>query len=249
MTRYEELEAELYHKGHGARMESRNVGSNTKLIRLGDLVALRLHRTNILVWYPDGRMTLSHGGWPTSLTSRRMNDWLGPHNRVSLGKYRSSVHVRFVDNRVSSYEPRWLEGWVPFENGMALDAETGELALHPMDVPVTFDEDAQRLVNRAHGLTPLINEIRQKTREETLTREDINYALKMKEEWKVGQERLASIIRRLETAVNWEIEALEEALLKGIAAHAEKYQSQRERRIELPGQQRATTLVAPVVRH
>ena len=62
----------------GAR-DSRKVGNNTYLKKLGDgSIALRLHATDILTFFPDGHTVAKTGGWKTATTKARLNEWL-PH--------------------------------------------------------------------------------------------------------------------------------------------------------------------------
>jgi hypothetical protein len=79
----------------GRCRESRKVGNNTYLHRrpqypnhtddhkADDAVALRLHNTDVLTWYSDGRIELNNGGYPTRTTHDRMNQYLPPGYRVS----------------------------------------------------------------------------------------------------------------------------------------------------------------------
>ena len=62
------------------RKESRPYasGHHTRLVRIDpDRIALRLHRTDVLTWYHDGRITYDSGGWRTATTKARMAEY-GP---------------------------------------------------------------------------------------------------------------------------------------------------------------------------
>lgn len=58
----------------------KTVGNNTQLHRdstePGEPVSLRLHITDIITWYPDGRIVLNSGRWRTMTTKARINAWL-----------------------------------------------------------------------------------------------------------------------------------------------------------------------------
>lgn len=57
---------------------SRKVGNNTYLEQdvIGECIHLRLHRTRILSWYADGRITVQTNGWQTKTTKDRLNSFL-----------------------------------------------------------------------------------------------------------------------------------------------------------------------------
>lgn len=55
--------------------DSRKIGNNTYLQRRSpNSIAVRLHETDILTFYP-GRTVYNSGGWRTSTTKARMNEW------------------------------------------------------------------------------------------------------------------------------------------------------------------------------
>ena len=51
-------------------------GNNTRIIQIGENIAIRLHETNIVTFAPDGTIALNSGGWRTVTTKERMNDAL-----------------------------------------------------------------------------------------------------------------------------------------------------------------------------
>jgi len=75
MATYEELDNQL----QGRNFNSRKVGNNTYLIRHENIIALRLHNTDVVTAYPDGRMMLNSGGWMTPTTKNRMNSIIYPY--------------------------------------------------------------------------------------------------------------------------------------------------------------------------
>lgn len=63
----------------------RKVANNTRLeARPGSGVALRLHQTDVVTFYPDF-VTLNSGGWHTATTKDRINEW--SPTRVSQRKF------------------------------------------------------------------------------------------------------------------------------------------------------------------
>lgn len=58
------------------RMEDgKPIDRNTRLFQRADHVAVRLHNTDIILFYPDGRVTLNTGGWKTVTTKDRINNF------------------------------------------------------------------------------------------------------------------------------------------------------------------------------
>lgn len=56
---------------------SRKVGNNTYLLKQANgSIALRLHATHILTFYPSGITVANSGGWKTVTTKARLNEWL-----------------------------------------------------------------------------------------------------------------------------------------------------------------------------
>ena len=51
------------------------LANNTRLVRDGDGLAIRLHDTNVVTFNPDGSVTLDSGGWRTVTTKARMNEY------------------------------------------------------------------------------------------------------------------------------------------------------------------------------
>jgi hypothetical protein len=61
------------------------IGNNTRLIALDENIAIRLHETNIVIFAPDGTITLNSGGWRTPTTKERINDALRDQGLLSVG--------------------------------------------------------------------------------------------------------------------------------------------------------------------
>jgi len=57
----------------GRNKMRRKVHGNTTLERCGEAIALRLHSTDVVTFYPDGRIRLDNGGWPTVTSKDRIN--------------------------------------------------------------------------------------------------------------------------------------------------------------------------------
>lgn len=115
--------------------ESRKLGNHTYLKRVflnhdkanqSDAVALCLHSTNVLTWYPDGTIFLNNGGYPTLTTHDRMNQYLpngyrvhGPinsrrsENGMSIlmkGSWQSIVSEVTIDNCATIFPDGSIEG-------------------------------------------------------------------------------------------------------------------------------------------
>lgn len=78
---YESLSLKLV----GRNKQKKLLARNTHAIRLPGPdgrdggIAIRLHKTNIMVYWPNGQVDLSSGGWRTSVTRERINRYL-PYN-------------------------------------------------------------------------------------------------------------------------------------------------------------------------
>ena len=80
---------------------TRRIANNTTLHRRADgAIAVRLHTTDVVAWFDDGRVTFDTGGWNTSTTARRMHRYAPPGVRVT---YRPSLGgVYLTDTRTGS---------------------------------------------------------------------------------------------------------------------------------------------------
>ena len=79
---YTELDSKL----QGRNKQSRKIGNNTYLIRRGENIAIRLHNTDIVIYYPNGKIVLNSGGWRTPTTKDRINSALRHEYRISQDK-------------------------------------------------------------------------------------------------------------------------------------------------------------------
>lgn len=77
----------------GRNHSSRKIGNNTYLIRHDSFIAIKLHNTEIIKYYPDNRIILDTEGWTTVTTKARMNEYL---DKVSIWQERS---VWYISNR------------------------------------------------------------------------------------------------------------------------------------------------------
>lgn len=74
MQTYDTLNAQLT----GRNATRRKLGNNTYAHRVNGAIAIQLHSTDILTYYPDGRIVANSGGWKTVTTKARLNEFL-PH--------------------------------------------------------------------------------------------------------------------------------------------------------------------------
>jgi len=96
---YAEADAKL----QGRCKDSRKVGNNTYLQRRGEnIIAVRLHKTDILMLHPNGDVHLNSGGWRTVTTKARMNEFL--------------LRGYFV----SQTRGQWYLNDVPYRDGMSI---------------------------------------------------------------------------------------------------------------------------------
>lgn len=69
---YNQFDSQLQGRCH----ESRKIGNNTYLKRRDDCIAIRLHETDILKFYPDGSFSICAEDWQTVTTKARLNEYL-----------------------------------------------------------------------------------------------------------------------------------------------------------------------------
>ena len=113
---YSQTLAKLGHMADGSVRPSRKIDNKTYLkSRQGDVIAVQLHSTDIIKFYPDGTVVYDSGGWKTITTKDRMEKF-GP-----LAIW-SDKGVWYVS-----------EGWpgserevYTFADGLAYRPETGE---------------------------------------------------------------------------------------------------------------------------
>lgn len=66
---------------------SKKIGNNTYLVYLENRIVIRLHNTNVVTFYEDGRTLLNSGGWKTVTTKDRMNKYLPTPWKVFQEKF------------------------------------------------------------------------------------------------------------------------------------------------------------------
>ena len=225
---YESLDLELHHKGHGQIMDSRKVGAHTYLKRRGEDIAVKLHATDILTYYPDNRVVINASTWETVTTKDRMNAFLGWGTITSVqGSWHANVRFH-VKHR---FETRWgfqREGYalvsalIPFSNLMCLDVRTHELVSHPDEVFSRVDDslvlrEASDMSRRLRAQATMLT---QKIESNTLIKSDIVFALQVLEKFQDERRRVADQVHSLESSMDWSSTTLEEVLTKAMSFHA-----------------------------
>ena len=70
-------------------VSSKKVKNNTRLTTYTDgRRVLTLHQTDIITWTPDSKIILNTGGWHTTTTKSRMNEFLPGYIRVYQKNYK-----------------------------------------------------------------------------------------------------------------------------------------------------------------
>lgn len=71
--------AKALHALQSARSKDagKKIDHNTRIFARADHLAVRLHNTDIIKFYPDGAVTLNTGGWKTVTTKDRINEFSG----------------------------------------------------------------------------------------------------------------------------------------------------------------------------
>lgn len=90
-------------------------GHNTRIVKVDDSFAIKLHNTNVVTFNSDGSITLNSNDWRTVVTRNRIDDVLAAYGLQVVG----------------SLAPYTKTPWtvvcctveVPFHDGMTLDAK------------------------------------------------------------------------------------------------------------------------------
>lgn len=109
---FEDAEAYL-----GDRDERPLPGVATRLLRVGEDIAVRYHATNVVRYRPDGWTVLSSGGWETATTKRRINQY-APFGWLVYQDDWSWYIYNYLDQDTPSYE---------FQSGMAVRGRSSSL--------------------------------------------------------------------------------------------------------------------------
>lgn len=86
----------------GRNANSRKIGNNTYLIRRDSYIAIKLHNTEIIQYYPD-KIVLNTGGWNTVTTKARMNEYLDNFS-IWQEKSRWYIHSYGEQNKIPYYD-------------------------------------------------------------------------------------------------------------------------------------------------
>jgi hypothetical protein len=84
---YTELNNEL----QGRCKQSRKLANNTYAKRYDDCLAIRLHATDIITFYPDGRVIYNTNGWETVTTKQRLNEY--GHRGIHVYQRRGNWYI------------------------------------------------------------------------------------------------------------------------------------------------------------
>lgn len=87
----------------------RKIGNNTWLIRDADAIHVKLHNTDIITFFSDGRVKLNSGGRRTSTTKNRINEFM------STGWYLQQKNFDWFLQRYDGAKPR-----AEFEDGIVI---------------------------------------------------------------------------------------------------------------------------------
>lgn len=105
----------------GRCKQRRKIGNNTWLERvLETAIAVRLHQTDIVVYYSDGSILLDTGGWMTVTTKARINEFSPFGVSSTRGEWSVSRHNPAYTNDYTDWpppEPYWIDS-VPFRDRM-----------------------------------------------------------------------------------------------------------------------------------
>lgn len=102
MKSYQEAQERL------GKRDSKKLENNTYLVRReGEALAVRLHDTDVVTYFPDGRIQLNSGGWRTPTTKDRINKFAPVNLWQEKGQWfigpswdRSVIEAIYDDNMV-----------------------------------------------------------------------------------------------------------------------------------------------------
>lgn len=93
VTTYKEADQLL----QGRNIASRKLQNHTYLQRRADSIAVRLHNTDVVTYYPDGRVKLDSGGWRAHTTKERINNFAPVRIWQRLGLWYVNNDTLFED--------------------------------------------------------------------------------------------------------------------------------------------------------
>jgi len=110
----------------GRNNQRRKLENNTYLERHDDYISVRLHDTDIIELYPDGKTVLNTGGWRTVTTKDRLNkfapDTIRGHIRISQEK-----RVWYVIQVSPDYDWSKAVKYI-FRDSFTYNSKTGEIS-------------------------------------------------------------------------------------------------------------------------
>ena len=92
----------------GRNSQSRKIANNTTLHRISDrAIGVRLHNTDVIVYFADGKIMFDSGGWRTPTTKARMNEF----SRARVSQSRGTWEIS-IDGVTANYADgiTWFDG-------------------------------------------------------------------------------------------------------------------------------------------
>lgn len=228
MTKYQQLDTTLHDNRFKPPkpVDEKKVASNVWLHRAGEDIHVRFYRTNILTFRPNGTVTINTGGWETVSTMRRINDFVGPHIRIS-GYKNPTIEARQVETVTSPLHWReelvWSHGVTyNFHDGMSFDVESGALVWNPHTwEPLEYLEGMLSIpiINRLDALEQHLEEAVLGRRE--LTPELLDEVLRRREALEAQFESMKGKIEHETRRVQWRLETTLERTFKAFEAAAD----------------------------
>ena len=92
----------------GRNSQSRKIANNTTLHRISDrAIGVRLHNTDVIVYFADGKIMFDSGGWRAPTTKARMNEF----SRARVSQSRGTWEIS-IDGVTANYADgiTWFDG-------------------------------------------------------------------------------------------------------------------------------------------
>ena len=125
----------LNEKLTGRNTQSRKIGNNTYAVRKERAIAVKLHNTEIVTFHQDGAITFDSGGWRTSTTKARMNEFSPARVLQARGVWTISIDgqsANYADG-ITWTDKKWIGAGEDPKEGLKLVKRLSRFAGAYMD--------------------------------------------------------------------------------------------------------------------
>ena len=83
------------------------IGHNTRLIKIADAYGIMYHNTVVVYIYSNGHYELNNGGWNTSTTKLRMNEY----SPISIFSVKGEWYARYKNETIPYFNHLTTNEW------------------------------------------------------------------------------------------------------------------------------------------